>query len=143
MVGDLGPGADPHPVGLRDPAVLEQRPRRRLLVGPDTLLEGAPKLGMVRLAHEVVALVVERRVEEEPLVLELEVLVLLADAALAKGESCSPSARARTVTAHSLKAIGMGLSVLGELVSVSEPCRLPAGAAQARLGLRSLEKQPS
>ena len=41
---------------------------------------------MVGLAHEVVPLVIEGRVEEEPLVLELEVLVLLADAALAEGD---------------------------------------------------------
>ena len=86
VVGDLGPGADPDPVGLRDAAVLEQRARRRLLVGPDALLERAAQLGVVRLADEVVALVVEGRVEEEPLVLELEVLVLLADAALAEGD---------------------------------------------------------
>ena len=36
------------------------------------------------LAHEVGALVVERRVQEEALVLELEVLVGLANAALAE-----------------------------------------------------------
>ena len=83
---DLGPGADPDPVGLRDAAVLDQRPRRRLLVGPDALLERAAQLGVVGLAHQVVALVVEGGVEEEALVLELEVLVLLADAALAEGE---------------------------------------------------------
>ena len=83
---DLGPGAQPDPVGLGDAAVLEQRPRRRLLVGPDTLLEGAAQLGVVGLADQVVPLVVEGRVEEEALVLELEVLVLLADAALAKGQ---------------------------------------------------------
>ena len=53
-----------------------------LLVGPDALLESSSKLRMVRLADEVVALVVERRIEEELLVLELEVLVLLADSAL-------------------------------------------------------------
>ena len=86
MVGDLGPGADPDAIGLRDAAVLEQRPRRRLLVGPDALLERAAQLGVVRLADEVVPLVVEGGVEEEALVLELEVLVLLADSALAKGE---------------------------------------------------------
>jgi hypothetical protein len=39
---------------------------------------------MVRLPDEVVPLVVEGRVEEELLVLELEVLVLLPDAALAQ-----------------------------------------------------------
>ena len=58
----------------------------RLLVGPDALLEGTAKLRMVGRAHEVVALVVEGGVEEEPLVLELEVLVLLADPALAQGD---------------------------------------------------------
>ena len=86
MIGDFGPGAQADAVGLGDAAVLDQRPRRRLLVGPDTLLEGASQLGVVRLADQVVLLVVEGRVEEEALVLELEVLVLLADAALAEGE---------------------------------------------------------
>jgi hypothetical protein len=38
----------------------------------------------VRLAHEVGALMVERGVEEEPLVLDVEVLVRLADAALSE-----------------------------------------------------------
>ena len=84
VVGHLGPGADPHAVGLRDAAVLQEGAGRRLLVRPDALLEGAAQLGMVRLAHEVVPLVVEGGVEEELLVLELEVLVLLADAALAQ-----------------------------------------------------------
>ena len=86
VVGDLGPGADPDAVGLRDAAVLDQRPRRRLLVGPDALLERAAQLGVVRLAHEVVALVVEGRIEEELLVLELEMLVLLANPALTQGD---------------------------------------------------------
>ena len=86
VVGDLRPGADPDPVGLGDAAVLEQSPRGRLLVGPDALLEGAAKLGMVRLADQVVALVVEGRIEEELVVLDLEVLVLLADTALAEGD---------------------------------------------------------
>ena len=57
----------------------------RLLVGPHALLEGAAKLGVVGFANQVVALVVERRVEEELLVLELEVLVLFPDPALAHG----------------------------------------------------------
>jgi hypothetical protein len=86
VVGDLGPGPNPHPVGLRDPAVLEQRPRRRLLVGPHALLQGTPELGMVGLAHEVVALVIEGGIEEESIVLDLEVLVLLADASLPQGD---------------------------------------------------------
>ena len=95
VVGDLGPGADADAVGLRDAAVLQQGPRRRLLVGPDALLERAPQLRVVGLAHEVVALVVEGRVEEELLVLELEVLVLLADPALAEGDELLALGRAR------------------------------------------------
>ena len=86
VVGHLGPAAQPHAVGLRDAAVLEQRPRWRLIVGPDPLLEGAAQLRMVGLAHQVVALVVEGGVEEEAVVLDLEVLVLLANAALAQGQ---------------------------------------------------------
>ena len=70
--------------GCGDPAVLEQRAWRRLLVGPDPLLERAAQLGMVGLADEVVALMVEGRIEEELLVLELEVLVLFTDSALAE-----------------------------------------------------------
>src|SRR3954454_6233581 len=86
MVDDFGPGAQENAVGLGDAAVLEQRFRRRLLVGPDTLLERAAQLRVVRFADQVVPLVVEGGVEEEPLVLELEVLVLLTDAALAQSE---------------------------------------------------------
>jgi hypothetical protein len=41
---------------------------------------------VVGFADQVVPLVVEGRVEEEALVLELEVLVLLADAALTQGQ---------------------------------------------------------
>ena len=107
VVGDLGPAADPHPVGLGDAAVLEQRPRGRLLVGPDALLEGAAKLRMVGLANQVVPLVVEGRVEEELVVLELEVLLSSRIPPLRRATSCSPSASARTVTAHSFNAIGM------------------------------------
>src|SRR3954451_3654049 len=84
--GDLGPGADPHTIGLMDPAVLRQRVRRRLALGPDALLEGAPELGLVGLAHQVTTLVIERGVEEEAIVLDLEVLVGLADAALAQSD---------------------------------------------------------
>ena len=47
----------------------------RLAVAPDALFERAPKLGAMGLAHEVAALVVEGRVEEEALVLDLEVTV--------------------------------------------------------------------
>jgi hypothetical protein len=58
--------------------------RRRLALGPDALLEGAAELGLVGLAHQLTALVIEGRVEEEAVVLDLEVLVGLADAALAQ-----------------------------------------------------------
>jgi hypothetical protein len=84
MVHHLGPGTNSHTVGLGDAAVLKQRPRRRLLVGPDALLEGPAQLGMMRLAHQVVALMVEGGVEEELVVLDLEVLVVLLDPALAQ-----------------------------------------------------------
>jgi hypothetical protein len=57
---------------------------RRLTVGPDALLERAAQLGAVGLAHEVAALMIEGRVEEEALVLDIEVLVRLADATLAE-----------------------------------------------------------
>ncbi len=86
VIGDLGPGPDPDPVGLRNAAVLEQRPRGRLLVGPDALLEGATKLGVMGLANQVVPLVVEGWIEEELVVLYLEMLVLLADSALPEGD---------------------------------------------------------
>ena len=105
--GDLGPGADADPVGLHELVAAVQRVRRGLAVAPHALLERARELGPVGLAHQVGALMVERRVQEETLVIELEVLLGFADAALAERESCSPSASARTVTAHSLKAIGM------------------------------------
>ena len=86
MVGHLGPGAQPDAVGLGDATVLDQGLRRRLLVGPDALLEGATQLRVVRFPDQVVPLVVEGRIEEEPLVLQFEVLVLLANSALAEGE---------------------------------------------------------
>src|ERR687895_1476646 len=82
----LGPGADPHAVGLGNAAVLHERPGRGLVVGPDALLEGASELGHVGVADAVVSLVVERGVEEEAVVLDLEMLVLLTDSALAEGE---------------------------------------------------------
>ena len=40
---------------------------------------------LVRLAHELALLVIESGVEEEPIVLDLEVLVLLANSTLAQG----------------------------------------------------------
>src|ERR1700710_698764 len=86
VVGHFRPGAQANPVRLGDAAVLDQCLRRRLLVGPDALLESAAQLRVMRLAHQVVLLVIEGRVEEEPLMLEFEVLVLLADAALSPRE---------------------------------------------------------
>src|SRR4051794_24908046 len=56
----------------------------RLAVRPHALLEGTAHLGLVRLAHEVAALMVERRVQEEAVVVEREVLARLTDAALAE-----------------------------------------------------------
>jgi hypothetical protein len=58
---------------------------RRLTVRPHTLLERTSELGLVRLADEVAPLMVERRIQEESVVLECEVLVGLADTALAEG----------------------------------------------------------
>ena len=83
---NLGPGTDPDAVGLGDAAVLDERLGRRLVLRPDALLERAAELGHVSVTNAVVALVVEGRIEEEAVVLDLEVLVLLPDAALAQGE---------------------------------------------------------
>jgi hypothetical protein len=44
----------------------------------------------MRLAHQVVALVVERRIQEEAVVVELEVLVGLADPTLAERDQLLP-----------------------------------------------------
>src|SRR3954449_4221803 len=84
--GDLGPRSDPDAVGLRDAAVGGDGVPGQLAVGPHALLEGAPQLGLVRLADQVGALVVEGRIEEEAVVLELEVTIGFADPALAEGE---------------------------------------------------------
>src|SRR5919197_3095453 len=86
VIVDLGPRPDPHAVRLVDAAVLDQRPRGRLAVRPDTFLERAAQLGVVRLAPEVVALMVDGGIEEEAVVLDLEVPVLLPDPALAQGQ---------------------------------------------------------
>ncbi len=86
MTGDLGPGADADTLGLRDAAVARQRMHGRLAIGPDALLEGATHLGHVGFTHEVVLLMVERRVEEETVVVELEVLFRLANTTLTQGE---------------------------------------------------------
>ncbi len=58
--------------------------QQRLAVAPDALLERTAQLGLVGLAHEVAALVVERRVQEEALVGEPERLAGLAQATLAE-----------------------------------------------------------
>ncbi len=58
----------------------------RLAVAPDALLERPAQLGLVGLAHEVAALVVEGGVQEEALVREPEGLAGLAHAALAQGD---------------------------------------------------------
>src|ERR1700733_2108801 len=60
--------------------------RRRLAVTPHALFEGPRELGLVRLAHEIRALMVECWVQKEALVVELEVLVGLTDAALAESQ---------------------------------------------------------
>ena len=110
MVGDLGPGADPDAVGLLQGSTGRERVQGRLAVAPDALLERAAQLGLVGLAHEVARLVLEGGVQEEALVGELEGLARLRMPPLRRVTSCSPSASARTVTAHSLKAIGMAIS---------------------------------
>jgi len=84
--GDLGPRADAHALGLLDAAFDAERLHRRLAVVPHAFLERPAQLGLVGFAHEVVALVVERRVQEEAVVLELEMLFGLAYTALAQGD---------------------------------------------------------
>src|SRR5947209_16305242 len=86
LAGDLRPGADPDAVGLGDPTVTCERFGGRLSLGPDPLLERAGELGLVGLAHQVVALVVEGRIQEEALVLDAKALRGLADPTLAKGD---------------------------------------------------------
>jgi len=86
VLGHFGPRTDPDAVGLSDATVAQKRVRGRLTLGPDALFEGAPELRLVRGANAVVALVIECRVEEEAVVVELEVLLGLADAALTQGE---------------------------------------------------------
>ena len=87
VAGDLGPGADADALGLRDAAVAGQRVHGRLAVRPHALLEGAAKLGLMRGADHVVALVLERGIEEEAVVIELEVLGGVTEAgALAQGD---------------------------------------------------------
>src|SRR5436305_1315178 len=78
--------ADAHAVRLLDAAVVGERVKRQLAVGPHALLEGAAQLGLVRLADQVVALVVEGQIQEEALVLEAEVLAGFTDSTLAQGD---------------------------------------------------------
>jgi hypothetical protein len=84
--GDLCPRTDPDALRLGDPAVLAQRADGRLAVGPHALLQRATELGLVGLPHEVVALVVERRIEKEAVVLNGEVPLGLAHPTLAQGD---------------------------------------------------------
>jgi hypothetical protein len=109
--GDLGPGADADAIGLRDPAIARQRVGGRLAVGPHALLQRAPQLGLVRLANQVVALMIEGGVQEEAVVIEGEVLARLTDTALAERHELLALGESAHVTAHSLKAIGIGRKV--------------------------------
>jgi len=60
--------ADPDAVRLLHGGTRDEAVQRRLAVAPDALLECAAQLGLVGLADEVAGLVVERGVEEKPLV---------------------------------------------------------------------------
>jgi hypothetical protein len=57
--------------------------QRRLAVAPDALLEGTPQLRLMGLTHEIAGLVIERRIQEEPLVCQAEGSVGLRRDALA------------------------------------------------------------
>src|SRR3954466_7966956 len=83
--GHLRPCADPHAVGLRNPTGRVEVRRQRLTVRPHALLERATELRAVRRAHQVALLMVEGGVEEEAVVLDLEMPILFADAALPEG----------------------------------------------------------
>src|SRR3954453_17846904 len=83
---DFGPCADAHAVRLRQRPVATEEVRGRLAVCPHALLERALELRVVGLADEAVGLVVECRVEEEPVVLDLEVAVFLANSALTESQ---------------------------------------------------------
>src|SRR5690606_7881455 len=80
----LGPGTDANTLGLNDPAV-EDVLVGRLTVGPDTLFERTTQFRLVRLTHQVGALMIEARVQEEPRVIEFEAVSSVA-ATLAEGE---------------------------------------------------------
>src|SRR6185312_14721784 len=72
VVGDLRPGPDPNAVRLRHRGARDEAVHRRLAVAPHALLERAAQLGLVGLAHQIARLVVESRIQEEPLVREAE-----------------------------------------------------------------------
>ncbi len=86
MACHFGPRPDAHTLGLLDAAFDAERVHRRLAVVPHAFLQGPAQLRLVGLAHEVVALVVERGVQKEAVVVELEVLFGLAYTALAQGD---------------------------------------------------------
>src|SRR4051794_11140866 len=86
----FGPGADAHAVRLRDLAVAVEQRRGRLAVRPHALLERALELGVVGLAYEAAGLVVEGRIQEEPVVLDLEVAVFLPGTAPLEGAQQRP-----------------------------------------------------
>ena len=86
MARHFRPCPDAHALGLLDPSFDAERLHRRLAVVPHAFLKRPAQLGLVGFAHEVVALVVERGIQEETVVLELEVLFGLAYTALAQGD---------------------------------------------------------
>ena len=71
---------------MRAAEVARERLHGRLPLGPHTFLERARKLGHVRLAHEVVTLMIEGRIQEEAVVLDPEALVGFADPTLSQGD---------------------------------------------------------
>ncbi len=84
MTRDFRPRANAHAIGLLQATVGRERLQGRLAIVPDALLERTAQLGLMGLAHEVVALMVERGVQEEALVLESEMPVGLPHVALAQ-----------------------------------------------------------
>src|SRR6185437_6964193 len=83
---DFGPSADTHAVGLVERLSAVQRLRMRLAIGPHALLECPRQLGAVGFAHQVGALMIKRRVQKEPFVVQLEMVFWLTDASLAERE---------------------------------------------------------
>ena len=86
MACHFGPSPDAHALGLLDAAFDAESVHGRLAVVPHAFLERTAQLRLVGLAHEVVALVIERGVQEKAVVIELEVLFRLANTALAQGD---------------------------------------------------------